>query len=164
MDENDWIWSEEIRMKLLGIWVEHYRNMVRQLFELEDYRPEYGNSRKLRIKYEDTGIGGILFPDRQVRNIRLIIGRTDSGKSNLLELLSQALKEAAPEDQYFIVYEDQKSYYVEAVHMELDGRKSKGVFYLKPEYGRDFYQEEMPGDTLLLYLYDAFHYGVFEGR
>lgn len=150
-------------MKLIGIWVEHYRNMDCQLFALEEnYRIEYGDSRKLKITYENTGISEIFFPNRQVQNIHLIIGRTGSGKTNLLDLLSQTPGEADPDDQYFVIYEDKKSYYVEAVHMRLDGRKSKEVFYLKSEYGGEFYRGEMPGDTLLLYLFDAYHHGIFE--
>lgn len=95
-------------MRLIYCYIEEYRNIVQQEFNLAmDYRCSYRGNRLL-INRLELSPGEILLCDDFSPNVSLIVGKTGSGKTNLLQLIGMSPEERQKYNgdcKYFLLYE-----------------------------------------------------------
>lgn len=94
-------------MKLIYCYVEEFRNIVQEGFNFScDYVCSF-NKKTLTIEKRVIPIGENLLLDDYTKNLTVIVGKTGSGKTNLLQLLGmpeEARQTIAESCKYFILY------------------------------------------------------------
>lgn len=108
-------------MELIYAYVHHYKNIQEQEFYFSSSFQVSYIDEKLYISHQILPFHDILFTQNQISSIHLIIGKTGSGKSNLLSLIGLSYEERkadgfANHSQYFLVYHlTDHIYYIESI-------------------------------------------------
>src|SRR5688572_28783317 len=97
-------------MELVYLWVEQFRNIEKQGFNLNPkYEVQFTSDIETpKLSVEDLGEQNPSLFDGKISNVSVFIGKNGSGKSNLLDLLGHRFSERKgthlPGDGYFILY------------------------------------------------------------
>ena len=115
-------------MRLIYCYIEEYRNIYHQEFNLVmDYQCSFKNNRLL-IHHRELTAGEKLLGNEFSNSLSLIVGKTGSGKTNLLQLIGMSLDERMKYNskfRYFLLYESDPSSGTFAI--ETNGVLPKGV-------------------------------------
>lgn len=94
-------------MRLIFCYVDNFRNIVRESFNFStDFSCSFKNN-SLLIEKKTLSAGKRLLLDPITQNISVIVGKTGSGKTNLLELIGMSEEnriKTSPESRYFLLY------------------------------------------------------------
>ncbi len=95
-------------MKLLFCYVDSFRNIEQQGFNFSlDYECSYEHN-IIKIQRKELSDAEILLTDPITRNLSVIVGKTGSGKTNLLQLIGMSedmRHKISDESRYFLLYE-----------------------------------------------------------
>ena len=114
-------------MKLIYAYVKQYRNIFNQEIAFSDDYHVHLSEGKLHIeKNEDNHAKQFLFGDTVLADLHIIIGRTGSGKTNLLQLIGMDEHErthsSQSKDAYLLLYAKPEGRYVaEIFNMKIEG-------------------------------------------
>ncbi|MDE7340663.1 MAG: ATP-binding protein [Lachnospiraceae bacterium] len=112
-------------MELIYTYINHFRNIHNQEITFSPtHKIEFKNN-TLYITFCDFAMQSVLFTRNHISSIHLIVGKTGSGKTNLLSLLGMSLKERKADclhnnSCYFILYHvKENTYYLESAGYEI---------------------------------------------
>lgn len=128
-------------MHLIYCYIKKYRNIFEQELRLSPYYDVKFDGYNINIAYKGCEEVDSLFENENLRKLHIIVGKTGSGKTNLLQLIGSQQKDRqsdADNSQYFMLYVDEKHYYIEIFNMELSGFEFKKVNFDFPEFLKDF--------------------------
>lgn len=108
-------------MRLIYCYIERFRNIQNQgvLFS-NDFRCQYKNTKLLIEKADANLTADYVYGNEFMRNIRLLVGKTGSGKTNLLQMIGMdewQRMDSAKIDSYFMLYkmDAQNEFFIEVV-------------------------------------------------
>lgn len=112
-------------MELIYTYINHFRNIHNQEITFSPTHKIELKNNMLFVTFCDFTMQSILFTCNHISNIHLIVGKTGSGKTNLLSLLGMKLKERESDclqnhSCYFILYHvTENIYYLESAGYEI---------------------------------------------
>lgn len=120
-------------MKLVYIYIQKFRNIERQEINLSaNYHAHYEGG-VLSIRRKDTSVLiNYVYGNSFMRNLHVIVGKTGSGKTNLLQMLGMDMwqrMEADKNDAYMMLYEMMGNgrFMAEVIGMEIEGITSPSL-------------------------------------
>lgn len=108
-------------MKLIFCYIEKFRNIQKQGIQFSnDFRCQYNNARLLIEKTDANMTADYVYGNEFMHNLRLLVGKTGSGKTNLLQMIGMdewQRMDSAKTDSYFMLYkmETQNEFFIEVV-------------------------------------------------
>ena len=112
-------------MELIYCYIEKFRNISHQEVSLSDrFKCLYRDGALLIEKSKANFVADYIYENGFVRNLRIIVGKTGSGKTNLLQMIGMDMwrrMESAKNDAYFMLYKmDAKDeFFLEIVGMSI---------------------------------------------
>lgn len=126
-------------MRLIYCYIHNFRNIVDQeICFANDYIVKFANSELSIIHRKEDDSLNYLYGNSLVRNLTVIVGKTGSGKTNLLQLIGMDTFERLEsqrknKDSYFLLYQTDREYHF---LVECIGIRIKGVNTQEPkDYG-----------------------------
>lgn len=126
-------------MQLIYCYIERFRNIIRQEVILNhEFDIHFTNGKLTIIKKPANKSKDFLYGKSFIRNLSVIVGRTGSGKTNLLQLIGMddyTRSESMDTDAYFLLYQTDTSsnFMVEYVGMNIEGITNENA--LRKKYG-----------------------------
>lgn len=111
-------------MKLIYCYIEHFRNIENQDVSLSDeFDCRYRDSKIFIEKREKNPLMDYIYDNGFMSNLRIIVGKTGSGKTNFLQLIGMDWwnrKSTADGDAYLLLYKmhNENDFFVEEVGLE----------------------------------------------
>lgn len=108
-------------MKLIYCYIEHFRNIENQDVSLSDeFDCRYRDSKIFMEKREKNPLMDYIYDNGFMSNLRIIVGKTGSGKTNFLQLIGMDWwnrKSTADGDAYLLLYKmhNENDFFVEEV-------------------------------------------------
>lgn len=108
-------------MKLIYCYIEHFRNIENQDVSLSDeFDCRYRDSKIFIEKREKNPLMDYIYDNEFMSNLRIIVGKTGSGKTNFLQLIGMDWwnrKSTADGDAYLLLYKmhNENDFFVEEV-------------------------------------------------
>lgn len=108
-------------MKLIYCYIEHFRNIENQDVSLSDeFDCRYRDSKIFIEKREKNPLMDYIYDNGFMSNLRIIVGKTGSGKTNFLQLIGMDWwnrKSTADDDAYLLLYKmhNENDFFVEEV-------------------------------------------------
>lgn len=139
-------------MKLIYCYIEKFRNIHHQKVSLSDkFKCLFEDEILLIEKSNDNSIADYIYNNDFMRNLRVIVGKTGSGKTNLLQMIGMDMwrrMDSATNDAYFMLYETDVSdeFFIEIVGMSVCGiekcnmpkhlskKETKGAYMVKYDF------------------------------
>jgi hypothetical protein len=112
-------------MQLIYCYIENFRNIQQQEVSLSDkFKCSYKDGRLLIEMSSDNSMSDYIYENDFMRNLRIIIGKTGSGKTNFLQMIGMDTwnrMNSAKGDAYFMLYkmEAKNEFFVEIVGMSI---------------------------------------------
>ena len=119
-------------MKLIYCYIEHFRNIENQDVSLSDeFDCRYRDSKIFIEKREKNPLMDYIYDNGFMSNLRIIVGKTGSGKTNFLQLIGMDWwnrKSTADGDAYLLLYKmhNENDFFVEEVGL---GNKSRAYCF-----------------------------------
>lgn len=119
-------------MKLLYCYIEHFRNIENQDVSLSDeFDCRYRDSKIFIEKREKNPLMDYIYDNGFMSNLRIIVGKTGSGKTNFLQLIGMDWwnrKSTADGDAYLLLYKmhNENDFFVEEVGL---GNKTRAYCF-----------------------------------
>lgn len=119
-------------MKLIYCYIEHFRNIENQDVSLTDeFDCRYRDSKIFIEKREKNPLMDYLYDNGFMSNLRIIVGKTGSGKTNFLQLIGMDWwnrKSTADGDAYLLLYKmhNENDFFVEEVGL---GNKTRAYCF-----------------------------------
>lgn len=119
-------------MKLIYCYIEHFRNIENQDVSLSDeFDCRYRDSKIFIEKREKNPLMDYIYDNGFMSNLRIIVGKTGSGKTNFLQLIGMDWwnrKSTADGDAYFLLYKmhNENDFFVEEVGL---GNKTRAYCF-----------------------------------
>lgn len=119
-------------MKLIYCYIEHFRNIENQDVSLSDeFDCRYRDSKIFIEKLEKNPLMDYIYDNGFMSNLRIIVGKTGSGKTNFLQLIGMDWwnrKSTADGDAYFLLYKmhNENDFFVEEVGL---GNKTRAYCF-----------------------------------
>ena len=119
-------------MKLIYCYIEHFRNIENQDVSLSDeFDCRYRDSKIFMEKREKNPLMDYIFDNGFMSNLRIIVGKTGSGKTNFLQLIGMDWwnrKSTADGDAYLLLYKmhNENDFFVEEVGL---GNKTRAYCF-----------------------------------
>lgn len=119
-------------MKLIYCYIEHFRNIENQDVSLSDeFDCRYRDSKIFIEKLEKNPQMDYIYDNGFMSNLRIIVGKTGSGKTNFLQLIGMDWwnrKSTADGDAYFLLYKmhNENDFFVEEVGL---GNKTRAYCF-----------------------------------
>lgn len=114
-------------MELIYAYIENFRNIINQEISFSPSFQINYDLNTLRINRHTSDFQAVLFTPNHISSIHLIVGKTGSGKSNLLTLISMTAGERqadmlnSKQIRYFFLYHTgQDHYFLETVRYHFD--------------------------------------------
>lgn len=114
-------------MKLVYAYIKQFRNIFDQETYFADgvsvsYDPAKSFPDALRVlRKERNATADYIYADSRLSNVHIIVGKTGSGKTNLLQLIGMTTEErirySEPEDSYYLIYAGVDSFVIEAFNI-----------------------------------------------
>lgn len=139
-------------MQLIYCYIKKFRNIQQQEVSLSDkFKCLYKNGRLLIEMSSDNSMADYIYENDFMRNLRIIVGKTGSGKTNFLQMIGMDTwnrMDSAKNDAYFMLYkmEVKNEFLVEIVGMSIhdieknlfskrtDLKVIKGVYKIKYDF------------------------------
>ena len=112
-------------MQLIYCYIEKFRNIQQQEVSLSDnFKCSYKNGKLLIEKSRDNSMAGYIYENDFMRNLRIIVGKTGSGKTNFLQMIGMATwkrMDSAKNDAYFMLYKMEATdvFFIEVIGMTI---------------------------------------------
>lgn len=119
-------------MKLIYCYIEHFRNIENQDVSLsDDFDCRYRDSKIFIEKREKNPLMDYIYDNGFMSNLRIIVGKTGSGKTNFLQLIGMDWwnrKSTADGDAYLLLYKmhNENDFFVEEVGL---GNKTRAYCF-----------------------------------
>lgn len=119
-------------MKLIYCYIEHFRNIENQDVSLSDeFDCRYRDSKIFIEKREKNPLMDYIYDNGFMSNLRIIVGKTGSGKTNFLQLIGMDwwnIKSTADGDAYLLLYKmhNENDFFVEEVGL---GNKTRAYCF-----------------------------------
>lgn len=119
-------------MKLIYCYIEHFRNIENQDVSLSDeFDCRYRDSKIFIEKREKNPLMDYIYDNGFMSNLRIIVGKTGSGKTNFLQLIGMDWwnrKSTADGDDYLLLYKmhNENDFFVEEVGL---GNKTRAYCF-----------------------------------
>lgn len=119
-------------MKLIYCYIEHFRNIENQDVSLSDeFDCRYRDSKIFIEKREKNPLMDYIYDNGFMNNLRIIVGKTGSGKTNFLQLIGMDWwnrKSTADGDAYLLLYKmhNENDFFVEEVGL---GNKTRAYCF-----------------------------------
>lgn len=119
-------------MKLIYCYIEHFRNIENQDVSLSDeFDCRYRDSKIFMEKREKNPLMDYIYDNGFMSNLRIIVGKTGSGKTNFLQLIGMDWwnrKSTADGDAYLLLYKmhNENDFFVEEVGL---GNKTRAYCF-----------------------------------
>lgn len=119
-------------MKLIYCYIEHFRNIEKQDVSLSDeFDCRYRDSKIFIEKREKNPLMDYIYDNGFMSNLRIIVGKTGSGKTNFLQLIGMDWwnrKSTADGDAYLLLYKmhNENDFFVEEVGL---GNKTRAYCF-----------------------------------
>lgn len=119
-------------MKLIYCYIEHFRNIENQDVSLSDeFDCRYRDSKIFIEKREKNPLMDYIYDNGFMSNLKIIVGKTGSGKTNFLQLIGMDWwnrKSTADGDAYLLLYKmhNENDFFVEEVGL---GNKTRAYFF-----------------------------------
>lgn len=119
-------------MKLIYCYIEHFRNIENQDVSLsEEFDCSYRDSKIFIEKREKNPLMDYIYDNGFMSNLRIIVGKTGSGKTNFLQLIGMDWwnrKSTADDDAYLLLYKmhNENDFFVEEVGL---GNKTRAYCF-----------------------------------
>lgn len=119
-------------MKLIYCYIEHFRNIENQDVSLSDeFDCRYRDSKIFMEKREKNHLMDYIYDNGFMSNLRIIVGKTGSGKTNFLQLIGMDWwnrKSTADGDAYLLLYKmhNENDFFVEEVGL---GNKTRAYCF-----------------------------------
>ena len=119
-------------MKLIYCYIEHFRNIENQYVSLSDeFDCRYRDSKIFIEKREKNPLMDYIYDNGFMSNLRIIVGKTGSGKTNFLQLIGMDWwnrKSTADGDAYLLLYKmhNENDFFVEEVGL---GNKTRAYCF-----------------------------------
>ncbi len=119
-------------MKLIYCYIEHFRNIENQDVSLTDeFDCRYRDSKIFMEKREKNPLMDYIYDNGFMSNLRIIVGKTGSGKTNFLQLIGMDWwnrKSTADGDAYLLLYKmhNENDFFVEEVGL---GNKTRAYCF-----------------------------------
>lgn len=119
-------------MKLIYCYIEHFRNIENQDVSLsEEFDCRYRDSKIFMEKREKNPLMDYIYDNGFMSNLRIIVGKTGSGKTNFLQLIGMDWwnrKSTADGDAYLLLYKmhNENDFFVEEVGL---GNKTRAYCF-----------------------------------
>lgn len=119
-------------MKLIYCYIEHFRNIENQDVSLSDeFDCRYRDSKVFIEKREKNPLMDYIYDNGFMSNLRIIVGKTGSGKTNFLQLIGMDWwnrKSTADGDAYLLLYKmhNENDFFVEEVGL---GNKTRAYCF-----------------------------------
>lgn len=119
-------------MKLIYCYIEHFRNIENQDVSLSDeFDSRYRDSKIFIEKREKNPLMDYIYDNGFMSNLRIIVGKTGSGKTNFLQLIGMDWwnrKSTADGDAYLLLYKmhNENDFFVEEVGL---GNKTRAYCF-----------------------------------
>ena len=116
-------------MQLIYCYIKKFRNIQRQEVSLSDkFKCSYKDGRLLIEMSTDNSMADYIYENDFMRSLRIIVGKTGSGKTNFLQMIgmdSWNRMGSTKRDAYFMLYkmEVKNEFFVEIVGMSIHGIK-----------------------------------------
>lgn len=116
-------------MQLIYCYIKKFRNIQRQEVSLSDkFKCSYKDGRLLIEMSTDNSMADYIYENDFMRSLRIIVGKTGSGKTNFLQMIgmdSWNRMGSTKRDAYFMLYkmEVKNEFFVEIVDMSIHGIK-----------------------------------------
>lgn len=116
-------------MQLICCYIKKFRNIQRQEVSLSDkFKCSYKDGRLLIEMSTDNSMADYIYENDFMRSLRIIVGKTGSGKTNFLQMIgmdSWNRMGSTKRDAYFMLYkmEVKNEFFVEIVGMSIHGIK-----------------------------------------
>lgn len=128
-------------MKLIYAYIKKFRNIYEQEVCFSDefeVRYDYSLPFPASLTVSKTAISDpIVFEGSKLSNIHIIVGKTGSGKTNILQLIGMAeedrLRQTEPGDAYFLLYEENDIYLLEPFNVQIDSSIMPKEHYINQE-------------------------------
>lgn len=108
-------------MKLIYCYIERFRNIENQEVSLSDeFECHYRDSKIFIEKREENPLKDYIYDNGFMSNLRIIVGKTGSGKTNFLQLIGMDWwnrEDAVDSDAYLLLYKmhDENAFFIEEV-------------------------------------------------
>ena len=112
-------------MQLIYCYIEKFRNIQQQEVSLSDkFKCSYKNGRLLIELLSDNSMADYIYENDFMRNLRIIVGKTGSGKTNFLQMIGMDMwrrMDSAKNDAYFMLYkmEAKNKFFIETIGMAI---------------------------------------------
>lgn len=119
-------------MKLIYCYIEHFRNIENQdVFLSDEFDCRYRDSKIFIEKREKNPLMDYIYDNGFMSNLRIIVGKTGSGKTNFLQLIGMDWwnrKSTADGDAYLLLYKmhNENDFFVEEVGL---GNKTRAYCF-----------------------------------
>ena len=115
-------------MKLIYAYIKQFRNIFNQDVRFSD---EFDVSYDFSLSFPDALTieknekpKPVVFDNSRLNNVHIIVGKTGSGKTNILQLVGmtedERLRQTEPGDSYFLLYEENSFYLIEPFNISID--------------------------------------------
>lgn len=93
-------------MKLIYIFISHFRNIINQKISFSDrYAITFVDGRLTINEHPVDGVKDAIFGNKLIKDLSIIVGKTGSGKTNILQLIGMDQYSRIEEDSaYFLLY------------------------------------------------------------
>lgn len=112
-------------MQFIYCYIEKFRNIQQQEVSLSDkFKCSYKNGRLLIELLSDNSMADYIYENDFMRNLRIIVGKTGSGKTNFLQMIGMDMwrrMDSAKNDAYFMLYkmEAKNKFFIETIGMAI---------------------------------------------
>lgn len=148
-------------MKLIFIYIQNFRNIERQDINLSDRFSVSLHGSTLHIERKEPNAAmDYLYGNSFMRDLHVIVGKTGSGKTNLLHMLGMDEWERYDENKehsYLLLYkkEAEDEFLAESVNFEIEGLNAQGG-HRTWELGE--------GQSIVSFKYDFEHHRISEAK
>lgn len=151
-------------MKLIYCYIEHFRNIENQDVSLSDeFDCRYRDSKIFIEKREKNPLMDYIYDNGFMSNLRIIVGKTGSGKTNFLQLIGMdwwKRKSTADGDAYLLLYKmhNENDFFVEEVGL---GNKTRAYCFTY-DFDKHEIQKYIPAacddheDTYIINAFDRY--------
>ena len=149
-------------MKLIYAYIKQFRNIFNQDVRFSD---EFDVSYDFSLSFPDALTieknekpKPVVFDNSRLNNVHIIVGKTGSGKTNILQLVGmtedERLRQTEPGDSYFLLYEENSFYLIEPFNISIDSTLLPQEMNYSHERLPDHIKEEFRlRDSMLMYKF-----------
>lgn len=140
-------------MKLIYAYIEQFRNIFNQeIYFSDDVVCDFSNKKISVRNTDEKRLREIIYGESLVKNLHILVGKTGSGKTNILQLIGMDDYSRHSDDKYLLLYQEEKdthSFILELHNIDLGidvETSSENSFYHKENQG--LFRVNMRGENI----------------